>query len=185
MVHTFSDDDGLAAAFATGDERALAEIYARWSSLVYTIALRSLGSVPDAEDVTQRVFVAAWSSRAAFDTGRSRLPAWLVGIARFKIADAHAARSHARQTQERLVAAAHPSDLVSDPIDIVDKILVADEIARLEPDAQQVVRLAFFEDLSHVQIADRLGLPLGTVKSHIRRSLERMRARLEVSHAGR
>lgn len=185
LVQSFDDDDSLAVAFASGDEYALATVYRRWSSLVYTLALRSLGDVGDAEDVTQKVFVAAWTNRTSFDSGRSKLQAWLVGIARFKIADAHAARSRRRDTQERLIAATHPADLVTEPVDSLDRILVADEIARLEPDAQQVVRLAFFDDLSHVQVAERLGLPLGTVKSHIRRSLERMRARLEVTDAGR
>lgn len=181
-----SDDEArIAAAFVVGDERALEAVYGRWSSLVYTLALRSLGDIGDAEDVTQKTFVAAWTSRAGFDSERARMSTWLVAIARNKIADTHEARARIRRLQQQLAAVALPDDFVTEDVDIADSLLIADEIARLEPDAQRVVRLAFYDDLTHDQIADRLGLPLGTVKSHIRRSLQRMRSRLEVTLAHR
>ncbi len=179
------EEKSLEAAFSAGDEHALAEVYAQWSSLVYSLAMRSLGNVSDAEDVTQRVFVSAWTGRANFDSRRSRLPAWLVGITKNKIADAHAARNRMRDAHAQLAATTVPDSLVVEEVDIADQLLIADEIARLEPDAQRVVRLAFYDDLTHTQIAERLGLPLGTVKSHIRRSLDRMRGRLEGIHAAR
>lgn len=172
--------DALERDFSAGDERALEEAYRRWSALIYTLALRSLGDVGEAEDVTQKTFVAAWTGRAGYRSDRAALPAWLVGIARKKIADTHAARARVRELQERAVAAGIFEH--SPEIDLADRLLIADEIARLEPEAQKVIRLAFFDDLTHVQIADRLGLPLGSVKSSIRRSLERLRRRLEVSH---
>jgi len=182
---TDQDDDRLARAFAAGGDRALEDAYRRWSPLVYTLAVRSLGDVGDAEDVTQKTFVAAWTSRSRFDPGQARLSAWLVGIAKNKIADTHEARARIRRLQEQLQAVSTPREWMTEPVDLADTLLVADEIALLEPEAQRVIRLAFFDDLTHNEIAARLGLPLGTVKSHIRRSLQRMRTRLEVNLATR
>ena len=174
------DDAALARAFQNGDERALAAAYARWSPLVFTIAVRSLANAADAEDITQKVFIGAWRGRARFDPNRSRLPAWLIGITRHVIADAHEARSRQRRIEQAL-AATIPPHRADDSITVVNRVLVGDEIDRLEPVPRQVMRLAFFHDLTQAQIADHLGLPLGTVKSHMRRSLTRLRARLEVS----
>ncbi|SDM74337.1 RNA polymerase sigma-70 factor, ECF subfamily [Cryobacterium flavum] len=174
------DDAALARAFQDGDERALAAAYARWSPLVFTIAVRSLANAADAEDVTQKVFIAAWRGRSGFDPARSRLPAWLIGITRHVVADTHEARSRQRRLEES-IAATIPAHRVDDSVSVVNRVLVGDEIDRLEPVPRQVMRLAFFDDLTQVQIADSLGLPLGTVKSHMRRSLTRLRTRLEVS----
>jgi RNA polymerase sigma factor (sigma-70 family) len=175
MMQDGTEAVALDLAFHAGDESALETAYRNWGSLVYSLALRSLGQVQDAEDVTQRVFLAAWRGRETYDPHRARLSAWLVGITRREIADAHASRSRSAAVQlEQL------EELPVDSADPTDRLLVADEIARLSPQAQRVVRLAFHEDLTHQQISERLGLPLGTVKSLIRRSLDRMRRRLEV-----
>lgn len=171
------DDDALASAFRAGDPRALAAVYRNWGPLVYTLALRSLGQVQDAEDVAQRVFLAAWRRRDRFDPERAPLPAWLVGITRHEIADAHAARARVPATGLEGV------EDRADDAELADRLLIADELERLSPEAQRVVRLAFFEQLTHVEIGERLGMPLGTVKSLIRRSLLRLRSRLEVSDA--
>jgi len=181
--NTPDEEAALAASFTAGDDRALEAVYRRWSSLVYTLAIRSLGDIGDAEDVTQKVFVAAWTSRGKFDPSLAKISTWLVAITKNKIADTHEARARVRRLQQELAAASQPSDFVQEPVDLADTLLVADEISHLEPEAQRIMHLAFFDDLTHNEIADRTGMPLGTVKSHIRRSLQRMRTRLEVNHA--
>jgi RNA polymerase sigma factor (sigma-70 family) len=173
-------EQALVSTFVAGDERALAEVYTRWSPLVYTLALRALGDVGEAEDVTQRVFVSAWQGRHNFDPGRSRLPAWLVGITRNKISDAHTARSRQLGVEEQLKATANDVG-TEEPDELANRLLVAEELSRLDSVPREILRLAFFDDLTHAQIAERLRMPLGTVKSHIRRSLERLRTRLEVN----
>ena len=178
MAQPDAERDALVERFVAGDEDALADIYRRYSSLVYSVSLRSLGDVTEAEDVTQKVFVAAWTGRHNYKPERAGLPAWLMGIARNKIVDTHERRSRDKRIQNQVVANHHHTDV--EPIDVAERLIVADEIARLENVPQQVLRLAFYEDLTHAQIAERLQLPPGTVKSHIRRSLLKIRSRMEV-----
>jgi len=172
----------LSDRFRRGDERALEEIYRRWSPVVFTMALRFVGDRGDAEDVTQKAFVSAWTSRERFDPTKAKLSTWLIAITRRRIADTLEARTRVRALQAELQRFTTPDDVVGGEVDLGDRLLLADEIDRLEPDARRVVRLAFYDDLTHEQISERLGMPLGTVKSHIRRSLTRLRSRLEVGH---
>ncbi|CAM3568201.1 RNA polymerase sigma factor [Occultella aeris] len=170
----------LERAFLEGRPESVRSMYERFSPLVFTIALRSLGSVVDAEDVTQQVFVAAWRGRATFDLARAPLQAWLVGITRNIVAD-----THARRAREGRAAAAARTGAVEQVADgsaqVVDQVVVAQAIEDLGDPQRTIIRMAFFDELTHVEIADRVGLPLGTVKSHIRRSLGRLRTRLEVT----
>ncbi|MBK8468825.1 MAG: sigma-70 family RNA polymerase sigma factor [Actinomycetales bacterium] len=178
----------LAAGLASGSHQALEEIYRRWGSLVLGICLRALGDRADAEDVTQQVFVSAWSSRHTLRPSDTALPAWLIGITRRRIADELARRYRRRDTTTLLVDEA---DLVAGTgagqapgLDrVVDGLVMAHELDQLGEPRRTILTLAYFEDRTHEQIAAILDLPLGTVKSHIRRSLVRLRAQLqEVAH---
>lgn len=179
------DVDHVGRAFAAGDEAAIGEAYRRWAALVHTVAVRSLGNASEAEDVTQQVFVEAWRGRARFDPDRARLPAWLLGIARHAVADAHERRARDRRLAQAPEVVAEADPVPAEGLDqrVVDRVVVADALAGLGHPQGTILRLAFFEDLTHDQIAARLGMPLGTVKSHVRRSLARLRDRWEVDGA--
>jgi RNA polymerase sigma factor (sigma-70 family) len=174
---THEERDELVRGFLAGEEPALEQIYRRYSALIYRVAFRSLGDVSEAEDVTQKVFVAAWSGRHTYQPSRASIPAWLLGITHNKVVDAHQARGKQRRIQTELVTNA---DAPAETLDIAERLIIAEEIDRLDEVPQRVLRMAFYEDLTHAQIAERLQMPPGTVKSHIRRSLIKLKRRLEV-----
>lgn len=174
------DDDAVARRFQSGDDSSLEEAYQRWSSLVYTSAIRAVGNEADASDITQAVFISAWQSRSSFDAQKGSLPGWLMTLTRRRIADHWRDRArHVRRVDA--VAQVEPDEPQEQAADsVIDRVVLADELERLGDPQRKIVELAFFQDLTHTQIASLLDLPVGTVKSHIRRSLDRLRKRLEV-----
>ena len=181
------DDAEVGRRFAAGEEQALAWAYERWAGQVHGMAVRAFGPGPDAEDVTQQTFVSAWTGRSGYRPEKGPLPAWLVGVARHKIADTWARRDKQRRETEAAMSEvqAVPGGRATSGVDtqVADRILLLDELDLLGQPQRGIIELAFFEDLTHAQIAVRTGIPLGTVKSHIRRTLERLRMRLEVDGA--
>lgn len=169
----------LTRRFRAGDPQALADAYAEWGALVYSTALRIMGDPHDAEDVTQHVFVAAWESRESLaDDGRS-LAGWLVTITRRRCADHH---QRTLRDQRKVAAAGSASAVQSTPTvgaGDVDRLLVAHELAALGHPRGTILRMVYLQDLTHADVAQVLGMPLGTVKSHVRRGLAQLRDRLE------
>ena len=170
----------LAAAFAEGADWALRAAYDRYGGLVYRIARRTLAGPLDAEDVTQTTFVSAWQARDTYDATRGSLGGWLVGIARRRIVDRLRVLEREQRSAEAAARMADPAQRAEYADQVIDRLVVADGLARL-PDAQRrILELAFYDDLTHQQIAGVTGLPLGTVKSHVRRGLAQLRRRWEV-----
>lgn len=163
--------------FRAGDEAAFEAIYAAHANLVYTVARRTIGDAVEAEDVLQQVFAAAWQGRGRFRPDRAALSAWLMGIARHKIIDALELRTRRRRVDlelERQLAEAVVPDRDSEPEEIVGRLGLDHQLQQLPEAPRLVLRLAIVDDLTHAQIAERLQMPLGTVKSHIRRSLRKL-----------
>ncbi len=179
MVTTEADLDvrSLARRLRDGDQAALAEAYRRWGPLVHSLALRSVGHHQDAEDITQQVFVSAWRGRRSLDPERGTLAGWLVGITRNRCADHYAARS-------RVTVVADPEVTRADPPGDgpEDRIMLAGLVEGLDEPRRTIIAMAFYQDQTHQAIATALDLPIGTVKSHIRRGLLHLRAHLKEVH---
>jgi RNA polymerase sigma-70 factor (ECF subfamily) len=172
-----ADDAALLTGVRSGDQDAMGRFYDRYSSLVYSVALRVLRDTAQAEDVTQEVFIQIWRNPASFVSGRGSLGAWLVVIARNRSID--------------LLRRRRPSDSVDDVILPSSTDLAAEAerntlmerirgiLKDLPGEQQKSVEMAFFEGLSHTEIAERTGQPLGTVKTRIRLALLSLRKALQ------
>jgi RNA polymerase sigma-70 factor (ECF subfamily) len=184
QLKTLSDAD-LAQGLVDGDEECLTAAYRRWGTLVHTLAGRSLGGTREAEDVTQQVFLAAWQGRQGYRPERGAFAGWLVGITRRKIADALSARTRRTDLLAAAGALLGPlDDTYGRPETVLDRVLLRGELARLPASQRRVLHLAFYEDLTQTQIAQRTGWPLGTVKSHSRRGLHQLRRCLRAEAVG-
>jgi RNA polymerase sigma-70 factor (ECF subfamily) len=171
--------DAIEAAFCQGDELALRAAYDAHGALVYSFCRRTLDE-DRAKDVTQEVFVSAWRAHSTYDPAKGRLAGWLIGIAKNRLIDN--IRAEGRHASRR--AEAETGDLpVEDEVERVgDRMLVADALQSLPERSRTVIELNYFSGLTHDQIAEHTSLPLGTVKSDIRRGLARIRRHLELSH---
>ena len=183
--------DPLAEAFAAG-HADLRSVYDAHAAMVYAICRKALGG-DAAGDVTQEVFVSAWRGREQFDPRRGSLAAWLVGITKRRIID-HVRREQRHSSRRADAApptgdrteALDPIDALAEPDDHIDRVaqrvVVAQALATLPERPRQVIELAYIHGLSHPEIADRTGVPLGTIKSDIRRGLLTLRQRMEPTH---
>lgn len=172
-------DAAATAAWVAGEEQALRLAWDRFGPMVFTYCLRRLNDRDAASDCVQEVFVSAWRSRDRFDPSAGTLPGWLMGIAKFRVVDAF------RKAERVPAPVADPPEQPAassggDHADqLADRMLVSRAVATLPDRARAVVKLAFWSDMSQSEIADELGLPLGTVKSDMRRGLARMRDHLD------
>ncbi len=167
------------SSFQYGDEQALRALYEEHGALIYSYCHRVVG--PNrAADVTQEVFISAWRSRENFDSSRGTFAAWLMTIAKRRCVDA------LRRSGRRPEFATDTTKTGREPVTedvvalerIADRMLLDDVISGLPSRARRAVELAFFEQLTHPEIAATTGSPLGTVKSDIRRALAAMRKQL-------
>lgn len=179
-----AEDAEWAARFRNGDERALKWAFDRYGGMVMRLARLRLGDPHDAEELVQQVYVRAWRGRQGFDSDRGTMASWLMGIARRQVADRYAALDRDRKILAAAQKLAPPDTNPGATEDVVDRVVITDEMARLPEQQRVVLHLAFYGRLTHSEIAERTGLPIGTVKSHIRRALLRLRAAWGVDGLG-
>ncbi len=166
-----------------GSQSAFAEFYDRTSALVFCTALRVLRDRHSAEEVTHDVFMNVWRNAASFDAGRSAVTTWLLVIARSRAVDrrrSHAARARREEGMpDHAQAAAQDLDPDADPRSQHGRkerrLAVRDAMQQLPSELRAGVELAYDQGLSHSEIAQRLQLPLGTVKTRIRRGMAKLR----------
>lgn len=166
----------LATKFADGDPDAVRAIYQRYGRLVYAVAFKLLGERGLAEEATQQTFLSAWRASASFDAGRELGP-WLVTIARRTAIDIH--RRESRRPAGVALDQVDPSapELMTRPVAIESAYEIWEVRRALDelPDEERtLIRLAHFDGLSHAEIAARLDVPLGTVKSRTFRAHRRL-----------
>ena len=168
-----SPDLAMVTAMKSGDQSALAELYDRYSSIVYAIALRVLGDAGAAEDVLQEVFLQLWRKPQAFDAARGNLGAWLAVITRNRAIDSLRRRKPEIDIEDVIVSVA--PDLAAD----ADRSRAAEKVRGVlgsMPALQRAaLEMAYFEGMSHSEIASKTGEPLGTIKTRIRAGLMTLR----------
>ena len=159
----------LLRRLAAGDPQALGEFYDLYAGLVNGLALRILRDASDAEDVVQEVFVQVWRQASRFDPDRGTPEAWLCTMARTRALDRLRRRTTRREEPEE--AAPAPST----PPGSAEAIAVRKALDGLSVDQRRALELAYYEGLTQSEIAERLGEPLGTVKTRIRTAMIRLR----------
>ena len=170
-------DNSLIDRVRIREQEAMAEIFNRYAGLVYSVALRILKDSGHAEDVTQEIFFQLWRNPDSFSPSRGSLPAWLLVVARNRAIDHLRQRRSAEPVDEVIVASAtNPENEVQRSI-IIQR--VQGILGDLPKEQKQSLQMAFFEGLSHSEIAEKTGQPLGTVKTRIRSALTSLRKRLE------
>jgi len=173
----------LVHRMAGGDERALAEFYDRTVGRAYGLALRIVSSRPLAEEIVADSFYQAWKQAGAYDSGRASPMTWLLVICRSRALDALRARDPAllHESPEELVSE-EDAPRERDSFDLLAALetrhIIHAAVATLSASQRQMIGLAFFRGLTHQEIAQSVGLPLGTVKSQIRRALDALKRKL-------
>lgn len=166
-------DSEIVARIYSGDESAMTLLYDRYSRVVYAVALRVLADSGAAEDILQDVFIQLWRNPQGFNANRGSLAAWLAVIARNRAIDHLRKRQPEHDTAETVISVDADLENTAERNRTIDK--VRSVLESMPADQRAALEMAFFEGLTHVEIAGKTGQPLGTVKTRIRSGLSAVR----------
>lgn len=192
MDYTGLRDEELMERLSRRDLEAFQALYDRYGDLVYSVSLRVVGDTHVAQDVTQDVFLRVWRRPELFDLTRGKFVTWLLSVARNRSIDERRSQGR-RRRHEALPSTAEEEDAIASRDERDDPAVatvLSDErraVRRamdvLPPEQRLAIQLAYFGGLTQQEIANKLGQPLGTVKTRIRLGMQKMRAALEERHA--
>lgn len=168
-------DQDLMEAIAQGDEAALGQLYDRYSGLVYSVALRVLRDTGAADEILQDVFFQLWRKASQFDASRGAMGSWLVVMARNRSISRLRRKSSVEETNVEEIAVAQPYRMENSLMAREMLAKVRGAMDGLPPAQRDAVELAYFEGLTHSEIAERTSEPLGTIKTRLRSAMETLR----------
>jgi RNA polymerase sigma-70 factor (ECF subfamily) len=171
--NAMTSDLALVTASRSGDQGAMAALYDRYSSIVYSVALRVLQDTGAAEDVLQDIFMQLWRNPGAFDASRGNMGAWLAVIARHRAIDALRKRRPENDIEDVVVSVEPDLASEADRSRAMDKVRGA--LQTMPVPQRSALEMAYFEGLTHIEIAAKTGEPLGTIKTRIRTGLLSLR----------
>ncbi|MGD1074342.1 MAG: sigma-70 family RNA polymerase sigma factor [Bryobacteraceae bacterium] len=163
------------------DPQALAELYDRYGQMVFRLILRMVRDNGAAEDLVQETFLRVWNRVGGFDSDRGAVGPWLLAVARNRAIDYLRSKGHRTESTIDLNETEHPALFADLPTDVFHFDLVRQvkrALEQLDSQAREAIELAYFEGMSQSEIAARMGQPLGTIKTWMRRALQQMRKAL-------
>ncbi len=167
----------MISAVRSGDQNAMGQLYDRYSSIVYSVALRVLGDTGAAEDILQEVFMQLWRNPGLFDSTRGNLGAWLAVISRNRAIDTLRKRRPESDVADVMVSVEPDLAGETERARVMEKIRGA--LGKMPPAQRSALEMAYFEGLTHTEISTKTGEPLGTIKTRIRAGLLALRKAFE------
>ncbi len=188
------EDEALIQAIANGQSAALGVLYDRYGRLVFSLAYRILNDKSAAEEITQEVFLQIWAKAGTFQSGLGKVSTWLTSVTRHRAIDdlrRKRIRPEGHRAEWDLAEDGDDPQFV-DPLNVPAQVelsiqnrAIRQAISLLPKDQQQALALAFFHGLSHQEIAETTGVPLGTIKTRIRLGMQKLRQTLELINLGK
>lgn len=183
MDYSTFDDRKLITLIVDGDSEALRELYDRYSRLVFSLALKTVGDKAGAEEITQDVFFRIWEKADTYQAKQAKVSTWLTSIARYRSIDMLRRRGVRPESNSIAWPNLSPSSVPSTdgrrPEDSATESLqalrVREAVAQLPVEQQQALAMAYFYGYTHSQIAEALDIPLGTIKTRIRLGMQKLR----------
>ena len=177
VVSKAAEDAALLTRIEKGDQQAMTAIFDRYSGIVYSVALRVLKDTGQSEDVMQDIFIQVWKKPGAFISGKGSLGAWLAVVARNRAIDSLRRRRPTNSVDDVILVSATNLGAEAERNSLMEKVRAF--MSSLPPEQRKSVELAYFEGMSHSEIAEKTGDPLGTVKTRIRAGLTTLRKAMQ------